>query len=603
MPRAHTYVLGINAYDHDVSACLLRDGEILVAITKERLTRVKHAMGSYNSAVTYCLETAGIGLDDLALIVRNSYVLPVRELERRLCFNDWRHMAGDRQREAMLSHPLYLSQDPRIHDISHHLAHAYSAFALCPFERGAVMVVDGVGSYRADVSEPIPDAPEISELARESESHYRFEGTQIEATKKVWLQPMRGFLSDEFFSMAGLGAVYSRVSQYAFGSWNKCGEVMGLSAFGRSDAAPALMAMEGGNLSVPDWTEEFRHPWLKNNDRGWEKSPHRREYEDLSRRVQDQTEEVLLERARQLHAETGERNLCMAGGVALNCVANGRLQREGPFDEIWVPPAAGDEGIAIGCAYYGHLALLGKDRPAPLVHSYLGRAYADADVDDILKRFPRPALIQRTVSQKLADDVAAHLARGDVIGWFQGGSEFGPRALGNRSLLADPRGPDMKDRLNARVKFRQDFRPFAPVILEERVSDVFETDRPSPFMLFAHGVKTEWQDRVPAIVHVDGTARIQTVNREQNPRLHALLTAFCDQTGVPLLLNTSFNVKGEPIIETPEDALRCFLKTGIDTLVLHDTIVRKRAGHRLLLPIEAYLERVRSHIKAAGYKA
>ena len=457
MASKNLYILGINAYDHDVSACLLRDGEIVAAIGKERLTRYKHDTGFYDEVVDYCLDAAGIRLDDVQLIVRNSYVMPVRRIEQRLAHRHWSSYLGGSERAIAAKHPLFQADSNRVVDVSHHLAHAYSAFAASPFDDGVVMVVDGVGSYRADVTEPVPPGDDAHPMARESESYYRFAGATIEPLKKVWMGPGPGFLSDEFFMMPGLGALYSRVSSYVFGDWNKCGEVMGLAPYGRPNRMPPLMWLESGQLEVPDWTADRRHPWIEAGETTWEGSPARAEWEDLCWQVQDDTERVLLERARWLHEVTGARNLCIAGGVGLNCVANGRILREGPFENIWIQPATGDDGIAIGCAYYGHLAQRGGLRSYVMRNAYLGRTYDRAAEDAAFLPWNVRLETRSARTPDIAAATARHLADGQVVGWFQGRSEFGPRALGNRSILADPRDPAMKDRLNARVKHRQEF--------------------------------------------------------------------------------------------------------------------------------------------------
>jgi carbamoyltransferase len=590
------YVLGINAYDHDVSACLLRNGEIVVAISKERLTRYKHDTGFYGGVVDYCLAMAGVDLDEVQLIVRNSYVLPVHSIEQRMAYRDWPTFLNTSERAVAAKHPLYQSRSGRVVDISHHLAHAYSAFAASPFDDGVIMVVDGVGSYRADVMEPIPPGDDASPLARESESYYRFEGANIEPLKKVWMEQVPGFLNDEFFTMPGLGAVYSRVSRYVMGNWNKCGEVMGLAAFGRPQATAPLARFENGRLHVPEWTADMNQPWLGGSNAAWENSPAREHWQDLCRQVQDDTERVLLERARWLHEATGAKNLCIAGGVALNCVANGRIVREGPFENVWIQPAAGDDGIAIGCAYYGHLALRQQQRNYVMRHAYLGRRYGREDEQKVFNSWAAWVVTRHERIADIAAATAERLAAGKIVGWFQGGSEFGPRALGNRSILADPRSPAMKDLLNARVKHRQSFRPFAPAVLAERSHEIFEDDARSPFMLLSMQVRPDWQTRIPAIVHADGSARVQTVDRETNPVFHALIEAFAKRTGVPVLLNTSFNVRGEPIVETPTDAMKCFLATDIDVLVIHDLLIEKRWTYPLARPFMRFADRVRQHL-------
>ena len=595
----HVYVLGINAYDHDVSACLLRDGAIAFAINKERITRKKHATGFFQEVVDYCLNAEGITLDDVDLVVRNCYVLPVEDLEVRMVHQDVPEVMDDKERLQAAKNPLYLSHSDKVVTVSHHLAHAYSAFAPCPFDDGVVMVVDGVGNYCADIKEPGQLTGNADPLARESESYYRFDGVRIDALKKVWLNPVRGFLSDEFFYMPGLGAMYSRVSSYIFADWNKCGEVMGLAPYGRPNAFKPLVEMHDGELAFPEWGLDFDKPWLVDRERKWETSPSMRHWEDLAWRMQDDTEKALLERAKWLRETTGAKNLCMAGGVALNCVANGRIQREAGFDNVWIQPAAGDDGIAIGCAYFGYLEVLKKPRSFVMNHAFVGRPYTDREARAAVDKALVRAQTVTTDCANICAETAKLLADGHVFGWFQGASEFGPRALGNRSILADPRRPDMKDKLNSRVKHRQAFRPFAPIVLAERVDEIFEGAEESPFMLLVKRVRPEWSDKIPGIVHVDGTARIQTVREDQNARLYRLLKEFDAITGVPVLINTSFNVKGEPIVETPDDAIACFLNTGMDYLALHDMLIAKKRLHRVISPVVKTFTEVRALVQAA----
>jgi len=593
----HTYVLGINGYDHDVSACLLRDGEIAFAIEKERVTRRKHATGFFQEVVDYCLKAEGITLDDVDLVVRNCYVLPVEDLETRLVYESVPEFMSDEERIQAKSNPLYLPKSSKVVTLSHHLAHAYSAFAACPYDEGVVMIVDGVGNYAADVREPGQMTEGATPLARESESFYAFKGSSLTTLKKVWLEPVRGFLSDEFFFMEGLGAAYSRVSSYIFADWNKCGEVMGLAPYGTPNAFQPLVTIKDGEIAVPGWTAEFDKPWMPELDDNWEKNPHVQHWRDMAWRIQDDTEKVLLERARWLREKTGAKYLCIAGGVGLNCVANGKLAEQAGFEDIWVQPAAGDGGIAIGCAYYGWLEILKKPRKYVINHAYFGVDYAP-EVSRKAVQLPR---VKMETVVKESNDICAETARllseGKVFGWFQGRSEFGPRSLGNRSILADPRTAEMKDILNKRVKFRQAFRPFAPIVLAERARDIFEGEFDSPFMLMAMKVKPAWKDKIPAIVHVDGTARVQTVREDQNPKLHRLLKEFEKITGVPVLVNTSFNVKGEPIVETPLDALNCFLGTGIDYLALHDMLIEKNKMHGIMLPMRKTYREISDMVK------
>ncbi len=597
MPEKHIYVLGINAYDHDVSACLLRDGAIAVAISKERITRQKHHSGFFQEVVDYCLNAEGITPDDVALVVRNSYVLPVDELEERMLSQDVPEIMDDDERTLAEKHPFFLSRSDKVKAVSHHLAHAYSGFAACPFDEGVLMVVDGVGSYCADVKEPGQMTQGVNPLARESESYYRFKGSSLETLKKVWLDPVRGFLSDEFYYMPGLGAAYSRVSSYIFADWNKCGEVMGLAPYGRPNAVKPFLEIKDGELAVTDWGRDFDKPWLVDREHNWEASPLVKHWEDMAWRIQDDAEKVLLMRAKWLRETTGAKSLVMAGGVALNCVANGRIAREAGFDNVWIQPAAGDDGNAIGCAYYGHLAIQKNARSFVMKHAFLGRAYSDGEVDGAVNRPVTRLQAAAKRSDNICAETAKLLSEGHVFGWFQGQSEFGPRALGHRSILADPRDAEMKDKLNKRVKHRQAFRPFAPIVLAERAHEIFDGDQDSPFMLMAKNVKPEWRDKIPAVVHVDGTARVQMVRPEHSERLHRLLKEFDALTGVPVLVNTSFNVKGEPIIETPQDALDCFLTTGIDYLAMHDLLIEKRWLNRVVLPVSKFFSEISTLVR------
>ena len=601
MSEKDQYILGINAYDHDVSVCLLKNGEIVVAISKERITRIKHDLGFYQEPLDYCLNEAGISLEQVDWIVRNCYVLPVEKLDHHLSYNDEAQYLDDYERRQAFQSPLFLSKAENVVTVSHHLAHAYSAFAPSPFEEGAVMIVDGVGNYRMDVMEPIPEEDDSHDLARESESYYQFSGTDLETIKKVWMEPSPGLLSDQFFNMPGLGALYSRVSSYIFSEWDKCGEVMGLAPFGKLEALKPLVEFDGeGNLVVPEWTADFKYPYFAEK-KNWEDSSHRKHWEDLARRVQADLEEVLLKRANWLYEKTGAKNLCIAGGVGLNCVANGRIVEETPFENVWIQPAAGDDGIAIGCAYYGHLAKKKNARTFVMNHAYLGKPYNDKDIEETVSQMHVRLSTNRKTEKDIISKTAQELAEGKVVGWFQGRSEFGPRALGNRSILADPSTSEMKDHINAQVKHRQNFRPFAPAVLIDRAAEIFEGEEESPYMLLVKRIKPEWLDRVAAIAHVDGTARVQTVRREDNPRYYDVIQAFGELTGVPVLLNTSFNVRGEPIVEEPFDAVHCFLSTGIDVLVLHDMMLHKSLSYKVFTPLIKLAARFRRNLRSEAW--
>ncbi len=586
-PSTTSYVLGLNKYDHDVSACLLRDGVPVAAIAKERLTREKNAGGLPDVAVGYCLRAAGVRFGSVDLVVQNSYALNVPAMEQDLLSRPHAlHLPSD-ERDLAFASPLF--RNPDAVTISHHLAHAWSAFAPSPVTDGAVMVIDGVGNHRADVSERLPAGDSGQLTDREAESYYVFDDRTLTCVGKQWLRATPSPLLEDFSKLGGLGAVYSRVSDYVFGHWNRCGEVMGLAAFGRArDDIPQLMGVGAAETwALERWPDALRNPWIEPDGpqlsatdvrRAWETSPHQQEWRDLCWRVQDDLETALVERARRLHAITGKSRLVAAGGVLLNCVANTRLLEETPFEEIWIQPAAGDQGISLGCALHGDIAVRGAPRRYRMGTDGLGVSYDP--VTDIDRALDTPAFapfLRVRVADDVAVETAALLADGAVVGWFQGGAELGPRALGQRSILCDPRDPAAKERLNARVKHRQAFRPFAPAVLAEAADAWFEPGPESTHMLFTRRVREDRRDRIPAVVHVDGTARLQTVVAEQRPELHALITEFDRLTGVPIVVNTSFNVKGEPIVETPFDALVCFLGTDMDVLVLHDRIVHKRA--------------------------
>lgn len=586
------YVLGINAFDHDVSACLLADGEIVAAINKERLTRVKHDSGFYQEVVDYCLAEAGISPARPDRVVLNCYVLPVPEMEARLrSLHQPYHLRAD-ERDRAFAHPYWASGDERVTHLSHHLAHAYSGFAFSGFDEGVVMVVDGVGSHRRDVTEAIPEGDDAHETSREAESWYQFRGSDVLALKKVFMGPNCGIINDDFALLPGIGALYSRVSTHIFGDWDRCGEVMGLAPYGH-DEVPRMVEVVDGEVVIHDWPKALCHPNVELSDVAWNESEHRGEWEDLAWRIQDDTERALIVRANALHELTGAKNLVLAGGVALNCVANTKILAETPFERVFIQPAAGDDGIALGCAAYGHLALLGGDRPAELRSVALGRDYPEEDRAQAVAGVGLKIAATRVRTPDAIQRAAKMLADGEILGWHHGRSEFGPRALGQRSILADPRDPKMKDLVNERVKHRQGFRPFAPAVLAERAHEYFEGETESLFMILTMRVRPEMRDVIPSIMHVDGTARVQTVCREDHPCFYALIEAFAEITGVPVLLNTSFNLRGEPIVETPHDAVDTFLRTHLDALILGDHVVRKRSYGSALVPFFSLLEKIR----------
>lgn len=552
--------LGLGGSNHDFSACLVDGGDIVCGIEEERLARRKYSVGVnslFNQAWRYCLAAHDVRLDDVDAVVADDTLLPTAYFQFR----------------------------SRTTLIRHHLAHAASAFYPSPFQRAAILVVDGAGSLIDDkgvetLTTAVGDGVEITELSKVYGTNWSTDG----------LSRYRVYQAGD--SDNSLGFMYKAVSRaigfslYEEGDWylSEDGKTMGLAPYGTDRYCAEFRRYR--NL-LPDGRFELH---LKNGGLldfiahaldGLAGEERFRRGADLAYAGQDLLEETVLHAARQLHADTGLTELCLAGGVALNCVANGRVLRETPFENVFVQPAAGDNGCAVGCAYYGHHVLGGQPRDRgpssvqrPQRHAYLGRPYSDAEVVAALdaaglpyRRIDRPARV-----------AAELLARSCLLGWFTGGSEFGPRALGHRSILADPRRAEMKDILNAKVKHRESFRPFAPAVLAERVSEYFELTIESPYMLLVAPVRAEKQSVVPAIVHVDGTARVQTVTRAENGRYRELVEWFDRLTGVPVILNTSFNDRGEPIVETPQQALAFFGTSQLDYLVVEDYLVAHTEG-------------------------
>ncbi|MFD7133632.1 carbamoyltransferase [Streptomyces sp. NPDC059894] len=561
------YVLGINL-SHDRAACLLRDGRIVAAVEEERLDRLKHSEGFIihghfeklskvlpMKAITYCLDAAGIGIDDIDVVVGN------RPL-------------GDGARERILKE-LPIRDKSRIHSLplpSHHLTHAYAGYLASPFDEAAVLVVDGVGSK-------VPGTGRI-------EKHTIFDG---EGTS---LQRVHAETFPEDWSEVGLGLFYSFFSaklgfvtrwghptfgDFGCGGYTEAGKTMGLAPYGRPRPEwQRLLTVKEGNVVVrTEDMEQAWESWYASDGDGYDarqKGSWQHQFaKDVAYKIQTETEEAMLELARYAHEVTGRDKLCLTGGVALNSVANQRIAAEGPFDEVYILPPAGDAGTAIGAAYYGYYAIAGGTERHPVRSGSTGRDYAEQEIEEAVR-----AAGDRVESRRATvAEVASLLAEHRLVGWFQGGSEIGPRALGHRSMLADPRHPEVRDYLNEVVKHREVFRPFAPSVLAERAGEWFDMRGDSPFMLLVPEVLESRRAQVPAITHVDGTARVQTVEADVNPRYHELISHFADLTGVPLVLNTSYNDAGEPIVETPADAVRTFLNTELDHLYIGDLLLTK----------------------------
>ncbi len=568
------YILGFDCYGHDSAAALLCDGEIVAMAEEERFSREKHTMVFPAHAVRYCLDEAGITIDDVDHIAyywdTRLHVLDqlwhiVRYLPRSLKLVSSRlgqNFLPMVQLRRTLREELGLSahaKAQRIHQIEHHAAHAASAFLLSPFEEAAILSIDAVGEWTT-----------------------------------TWYGVGKGntFTKlDEIGFPHSVGMLYGSVTEYlGFRFSSGEGKVMGLASYGDPEVCLPdfrnIVHLEPNgrfslDLSYFDYHLYGRDRWYSDKFVRVFGPPRRRgesiekRHEDIAAGLQRITEEVGLHMAQHLHAITRKRYLCIAGGVGLNSVMNGKLLEHGPFDDVFIQPAASDAGTALGAALVVHSQVLGMTRPSPMPHAFWGPGFGDDEIATALARYGS------RLAYRLVDDPARlgaeSVAEGKILGWFQGRMEFGPRALGNRSILADARRPDTKDVLNARVKHRESFRPFAPSVLEERTGEYFTMDHASPYMILVYDVRPEKRSIVPAITHVDGTGRVQTVNRETNPLYWQLIKEFEEITGVGLILNTSFNVMGEPIVCRPEEAIECFLSTGIDRLIIGNYAVEKTA--------------------------
>ncbi|HLM23981.1 MAG TPA: carbamoyltransferase C-terminal domain-containing protein [Pyrinomonadaceae bacterium] len=555
------WILGISA-SHNGSACLLKGDRIVVAIQEERLTRRKrHRIygAKASKAVAYCLNYAGIDPSELSLVV--------------LCIQGRKQdQLHDLRLDPFLN--VLTNKIPTL-VIPHHYGHAVSVFATSGFAESAVLIIDGAGSPVSDFT-----AEELNVMngnkvvdSWETISLYNASGTTIVPLEKhviergAWLVMHDG----EMPSFGSLGGMFSAAAQQIFGEAAEAGKVMGLAPYGRAEFASSdFFDVDDGRFRFKDTVpRRFRY------HQRW---PNRAsEYEALAGSVQAALEGAVLYLVQHIRELCRSQNLCYAGGVALNSVANERIIRESGFKNVYIMPAAEDSGTSIGAAYYGLWQLTQHNSQLPLLHDAPGRSYSSAEVSAALDA--REDVRVAYSSDVLADAVEL-LCDGKIIGWFDGGSELGPRALGQRSILCDPRRPDAKETLNRRVKMREPFRPFAPAVLHEEAGKWFEfgdTAPESPFMLRVVEVNRDRKDEVLAVVHVDGTGRVQTLTRANNGRFYELVKQFHEKTGVPILLNTSFNRMGQPIIETPADAIECLLNTGLDCCVFEDRIVFKNA--------------------------
>lgn len=567
-------IIGISCFFHDAACCLLKDGVLVAAAEEERFSRKKHDAGIPTGAFNYCLEAGGLTIDEIDSVAY--YEEPTKKLARQI----WMMLPGLPAEKRVLARldprrPTreireVLGYDGPIDYVGHHQAHAASSFYYSGFNEAAILTVDGVGEW-------------------DTTSFGRGRGNELEILETV-----------EF--PHSLGLLYSTITGYLGFEVNE-GEykVMGLAPYGQPrhvDMIRKLIIDEPRgqyrlDLRYFDFTSFNRmHSDEMASLFGHSPRQPRTEildfHKDLARSLQYVLEEILMGKLKYLHEVTGMENLCMAGGVALNCVANGRIKREGPFKRMFIQPAAGDSGGALGAAAIAHMRRTnGKaESLSTFHHAYLGPAFTSEEVASFVESTGMKARDFRGRQDELLEVVAKMLAAGKIIGWFHGRMEFGPRALGARSILADPRGDKTQDRINSIIKQRESFRPFAPAVLEERAGIHFDLDHASRYMLETCQVKSPI--KLPAITHVDGSARVQTVSEETNPRFAQLLRIFERLTGCPILLNTSFNMNYEPIVCTPIDALICFIRSGLDALVLEDFIFDRSAitmtGELLLRP-------------------
>ena len=572
-------ILGINAYHGDSSACLVVDGRLVAAIEEERIRRVKHWAGFPSEAIRFCLDFAGLKISDVDHVAIGRD--PSAHLHKKILFSLQKRptFAAIRDRLANMGKVLDLKQvlaksldvdsaivKARFHNVEHHRAHMASSFFLSPFDRASCMTIDGFGDF-------------VSTMFG------RGEGNRIEVDDWV-----------EFPHSMGL--FYTACTQFiGFPHYGDEYKIMGLAPLGEPEYVEAFrdivslrkhgkfelnleyfvhhskgveMQWESGS---PEFGPVFSDAWQARFGPPREKGAVIEARDrNMARSVQAMAEEIYFHALSSL-AQRGEKALCLAGGCAYNSVANGKIFEKTSFTELHIHPAAGDAGTAVGAAYWIWHQVLGNPRDFVLDHANWGPEYSDAYVRGCLDR---QGLAYEWIEdeQALCDTTADRIAAGDVVGWFQGRSEWGPRALGNRSIVVDPRRHDMKDILNARIKRREPFRPFAPSILEERAADYFEESYPVPYMLQVYKIRPEKRDEIPAVTHVDGTGRLQTVTAASNPLYYRLISTFGRKTGTPVVLNTSFN-ENEPIVNKPEEAIDCYLRTKMDTLVVGKAFLRK----------------------------
>ncbi len=558
-----TYILGISCFYHDAAAALLRDGEIVAAAHEERFTRKKHDESFPQHAIAYCLQEAQIAIDDVAYIA--FYDKPFLKFERILesFIQTWPFGYGQflnaipqwlKEKISIKSRiARLLNYKGPIYFAEHHVAHAASAFYASPFEKAALLTVDGIGEW-ATTSWGIGDT---SSIIMRQEIRY----------PHSW------------------GLLYSIVTHFLGFKTNSAEyKVMGLAPYGTPHYTAALRSLittyaDGSFKLHPSLTRYFfvmmfierTLQKILGFPRREAESALEQHHKDLAASIQELTNERMVALATYVRAQSGCDALCLAGGVALNCVANYHILKEAGFDRVYIQPAAGDAGGALGAAWWVHHEVLKQPRVKPMAHSYWGPAYTNESVSELFHKQKIPFTTYDT--EELLRKTAQYIDEGHVVGWFQGRMEWGPRALGNRSIIADARNAENWKRVNVKIKFRESFRPFAPSVLYDHSRDYFEFPTQSPYMLFIAPVIV---DTIPAVTHVDYTARLQTVTRTDNALYYALIEAFYKHTGCAVIINTSFNVRGEPIVCSPEDALRTFLETDMDTLVIGNHVVEKK---------------------------
>jgi len=604
------YILGVSCFYHDAAAALLKDGTLIAAAEEERFSRRKHDAGFPSRAIQFCLNMAGIAAPDLEYVV--FYEKPLLKFERILLSTvATAPRSAGLFRDAMatwFSEKLWIKNrliqelniSPRqVLFVDHHLSHAASAFFCSPYHEAAILTVDGVGEWtttalgrataywsKNSAKSPVsnPQSPISNQITLDHELRFPHSLGLLYSAFTAWLGFRVNNGEYKVMGMAPYGQpryvdkVRQVIDVAPDGSFRLNMDFFSFHRSPRRSFTQRFVDLFGPPRDaqaefITDTTDPDGRMAADRTVR--ERNQY---YADVAASIQHVTEETLLALVRHLHATTGCENLCMAGGVALNSVANGRIVREGPFRSVFIQPAAGDSGGALGAALYAHHVLLGRPRSATLEHAYWGAAYTSGEIADFLRAAGLPH--RELPDDQLLDELVNDLTQNRVIGWYQGRFEWGPRALGNRSILADPRRAEMKEIVNTKIKFREPFRPFAPAVLESCARDYFETpnladNHLARYMLMVSPVAAQKWDTVQATTHVGGTGRLQTVRRTWNPRYHDLIERFGQATGVPVLLNTSFNLRGEPIVNTPQNAFNTFIGSDIDVLVLENFIVRK----------------------------